>query len=102
MARALDAGRLVWPRCLRPATGVAEAHSAIDANWCRRGIGSALLQAATRWDERAGVTTLRMVISRNNWPMRQLAHKAGTLDFDLDEILVDTAIATAASLDIAA
>jgi hypothetical protein len=29
---------------------------------------------------------LRMVISRNNWQMRQLAHMAGTrLDFDLDE-----------------
>jgi hypothetical protein len=35
--------------------------------------------------------------------MRQLAHKAGArLDFDLDEIFADIAIATAVSLDIAA
>jgi hypothetical protein len=40
-----------------------------------------------------------MVISRNNWPMRQLAHTAGArLDFDLDEILADIAVATAVSI----
>jgi GNAT superfamily N-acetyltransferase len=75
---------------------------AIDANWRRRGIGSALLEAATRWAEQASVGTLRMVISRNNWPMRQLANQAGArLDYDLDEIFADIAIASAASLDIA-
>ena len=40
-----------------------------------------------------------MVIARNNWPMRGLAHKAGArLDFDLDEIFADIAVATAAGL----
>jgi len=28
-----------------------------------------------------------MVISRNNWPIRQLAHKRRAVNFDLDEIL---------------
>jgi len=51
----------------------------------------------------AGIATLRMFIPRNNWPMRQLAHKAGArLDFDLDEIRADVSVATAASLDVAA
>ena len=73
-----------------------------DANWRRRGIGSALLESGTRWAEQASVATLRMVGSRNNWPMRQLAHKVGArLDFDLDEIFADIAVATAASLDAA-
>ena len=76
---------------------------AIDADWRRLGLGSALLEAATRWAQQAGVATLRMVISRNNWPMRQLAHKVGArLDFDLDEIFADIAVVKAASLDIAA
>ena len=40
-----------------------------------------------------------MIISRNNWPMHQLAHKAGArLDFDLDEIFADIAVATAVQL----
>jgi GNAT superfamily N-acetyltransferase len=83
--------------------GVAEVAFAVDADWRRRGLGWALLETATRWAEQAGVATLRMVISRNNGPMRQLAHKAGArLDFDLDEILADVSVATAASLAIAA
>jgi GNAT superfamily N-acetyltransferase len=104
MAGALDTGRLIGVvEVFVARDGVAEVAFAIDANWRRRGIGSALLEAATRWAEQASVATLRMVISRNNWPMRQLAHKAGArLDFDLDEIFADIAIATAASLDIAA
>jgi hypothetical protein len=44
-----------------------------------------------------------MFISRHNWPMRQLAHKArARLDFDLDEISADVSVAAPASLDIAA
>jgi hypothetical protein len=34
-------------------------------------------------------------ISRNSWPIRELAHKAGTrLDLDLDKIFADIAVAT--------
>jgi GNAT superfamily N-acetyltransferase len=98
-----NAGRLIGVvEVFAARGGVAEVAFAIEANWRRRGIGSALLEAATRWAEQASVATLQMVISRNNWPMRQLAHKAGArLDFDLDEIFADIAVATAASLDAA-
>src|SRR5215470_4122545 len=96
MAGALDAGRLIGVvEVFATRNGVAEVAFAIDAEWRRRGLGLALLEAATRWAEQAGVATLRMFISRNNWPMRQLAHKAGArLDFDLDEIRADIALAT--------
>jgi GNAT superfamily N-acetyltransferase len=83
--------------------GVAEAAFAVAADWRRQGVGSDLLVAARRWAEQSGIRTLRMFISRNNWPMRQFAHKAGArLGLDLDQILADIAVATAASLDIAA
>ena len=104
MAGALDAGRLIGVvEVFAAGDGVAEVAIAIDADWRRRGLGSALLEAATRLAEQAGVATLRMFISRNNRPMRELAHKAGArLDFDLDKIVADIAVPTAASLDIAA
>lgn len=104
LAGALNAGRLIGVvEVFATRNGVAEVAFAIDADWRRRGLGFALLEAATRWAEQAGVATLRMFILRNNWPMRRLAHKAGArLDFDLDEIRADIAIATAASLAVAA
>jgi GNAT superfamily N-acetyltransferase len=104
MAGALDAGRLIGVvEVFAARDRVAEVAFAIDADWRRRGLGSTLLEAATGWAAQAGVATLRMVISRNNWPMRQLAHKAGArFDFDLDEIIADVSVATAAPLDIAA
>jgi len=48
-----------------------------------------------------------MVISRNNWPMRGLAHKAGArLSIDLDEVLADItlshSVTSAALLTVAA
>ena len=104
MAGAFDAGLLIGVvEVFATCDGVAEVAFAIDAHWRRQGLGLALLEAATRWAEQAGVATLRMVISRSNWPMRQLAHKAGArLDFDLDEISADISVAAAVSLDIAA
>jgi GNAT superfamily N-acetyltransferase len=104
MAGAFDAGLLIGVvEVFATCDGVAEVAFAIDAHWRRQGLGLALLKAATRWAEQAGVATLRMVISRSNWPMRQLAHKAGArLDFDLDEISADISVAAAVSLDIAA
>ena len=83
--------------------GVAEAAFAVAADWRRQGVGSDLLVAARRWAEQSGIRTLRMFISRNNWPMRQFAHNAGArVDLGLGEILADIAVPTAASLDIAA
>jgi len=104
MAGAFDAGRLIGVvEAFAISDRVVEVAFAVDADWRRRGLGLALLEAATRWAEQAGIATLRMSISRNNWPMRQLAHKVGArLDFDLDEICADVSVATAASQDIAA
>jgi len=70
------------------------------AEWRRRGVASALLEVAKRWAEHSGIGTLRMVISRNNSPMRGFAHKVGArLSFDLDELYADLATDTIMSLD---
>jgi GNAT superfamily N-acetyltransferase len=74
--------------------GVVEVAFAVHGDCRRRGHCSALLEEAKRWAVRSGVKTLRMVISRNNWPMRQLANKVGArLDLDLDEICADLYVA---------
>ena len=101
---ALDASRLIGVvEVFAARDGVAEVAFAIDAEWRRRGVASALLEVATRWAEQAGVATLRMVMSRNNWPMRGFAHKAGArFDLCLDEVFADIAVLTTASLDISA
>jgi GNAT superfamily N-acetyltransferase len=104
MAGAVGAGRLIGVvEMFEPSrNGIAEAAFAVAADWRRQGVGSDLLAAARRWAEQSGIRTLRMFISRNNWPMRQFAHNAGArLDLDL-QILADIAVLNAASLDIAA
>jgi GNAT superfamily N-acetyltransferase len=104
VAGAFDAGQLIGVvEVFEPGRdGVAEAAFAVAADWRRQGVGSGLLAAARRWAEQSGIRTLRMFISRNNWPMRQFAHNAGArLNLDL-QILADIAVATAASLDIVA
>jgi len=101
---ALKAGRLIGVvEVFATRNGVAEVAFAIDADCRRRGLGLALLEAVKGWAEQEGIVALRMVISRNNWPMRQLALKAGArFDFDLDEISAEISVAAAVSLDIAA
>jgi GNAT superfamily N-acetyltransferase len=67
---------------------------AVHGDCRRRGHCSALLQDAQQWAARSGIKTLRMVISRNNWPTRQLANKMGArVDLDLDEIRADLYVA---------
>jgi RimJ/RimL family protein N-acetyltransferase len=83
--------------------GLAEVAFAVHGDWRRRGLCSTLLEAAKKWAAESGVNTLRMVIARNNWPMRQLADKAGArLDIDLDEIFADIAISSPKALEMAA
>ena len=80
--------------------GTAEMAFATAAEWRRRGVALALLEVAKRWAEHSGIGTLRMVISRNNSPMRGFAHKVGArLSFDLDELYADLATDTIMSLD---
>ena len=104
IAGALDASRLIGVvEVFAARAGVAEVAFAIDAEWRGRGVASALLEVATRWAEHASVAALRLVISRNNWPMRQFAQKAGArLDLCLDEVFADITVPKTAALDISA
>jgi GNAT superfamily N-acetyltransferase len=98
-------GRLVGVVEVFEATGggIAEVAFAVHGEWRRRGLCSALLEAARRWAGEAGIAMLRMVIARGNWPMRQLANKAGArLDIDLDEIFADIAVTVTVALEMAA
>jgi GNAT superfamily N-acetyltransferase len=74
-------------------SGCAEAAFVVEHNWRRRGLGWALLREALRTAAESKMRTLRMIFSRQNWPMRRLATRAGgTVDIVLDELLVDVAL----------
>ena len=66
--------------------GAPEVALVVDQNWRRRGLGWALLRTA------AGSETqgIRLIFTRDNWPMRQLASKANArFDLVLDEICAE-------------
>jgi GNAT superfamily N-acetyltransferase len=69
-----------------------EAALVVDAQWRRRGLGFALLCAAARW---AGATPdrgIRLIFTRDNWPMRKLASKAhARFDLVLGEFCAEIA-----------
>jgi GNAT superfamily N-acetyltransferase len=57
----------------------------VERPWRNKGLGLALLGAVMEWVRHSEARTIRMVFSRDNWPMRALAHKANaqlTLVFD--------------------
>jgi GNAT superfamily N-acetyltransferase len=71
-------------------SGCVEAAFVVEREWRRLGLGWALLQAAIQKASGCEASTLRMVFSRHNWPMRKLAGKASAkLDIVLDEMCVD-------------
>jgi GNAT superfamily N-acetyltransferase len=73
--------------------GIAEAAFLVDQAWRGQGLGMALLEAARQWAARSHRSALRMIISRDNWPMRKLADMAGArLDLVNDEIIADIAV----------
>jgi GNAT superfamily N-acetyltransferase len=73
--------------------GCVEAAFMVEKDWRRRGLGWALLQEAMQKASQCEAKTLRMVFSRENWPMRNLAHKArAKLDIVLDEMCADVAL----------
>jgi GNAT superfamily N-acetyltransferase len=57
----------------------------VEPPWRNKGLGWALLSTAMEWARHSDTRTIRMIFSRDNWPMRALAHKANaqlTLVFD--------------------
>jgi GNAT superfamily N-acetyltransferase len=69
-----------------------EAALVVDPRWRRRGLGFALLHAATRWVGGTSSGSIRLIFTRDNWPMRKLASKAGArFDLVLDEICAEVA-----------
>ncbi len=70
----------------------AEVALVVEKSWRQRGLGWAMLSEAGRSADTAGMQTLRLIFSRDNWPMRKLASKAqARIDLDLDEICADIA-----------
>jgi GNAT superfamily N-acetyltransferase len=62
----------------------------VEPAWRRRGLGGALLEAAVCWGKATGRSTLRMIFSRHDWPMRKLASKANArFDMVLDGMSAD-------------
>jgi GNAT superfamily N-acetyltransferase len=73
--------------------GAVEAAFLVERDWRRRGLGTALMQAAMQWARENDRHTLCMMFSRCNWPMRKLASNAqARLDLSLDEICAHVAI----------
>jgi GNAT superfamily N-acetyltransferase len=67
------------------ATGHVDVTLVVERQWRNKGLGWALLSAAMEWVRHSETRTIRMIFSRENWPMRALAHKANaqlTLVFD--------------------
>jgi GNAT superfamily N-acetyltransferase len=69
------------------APGYVDVTLVVDPRWCNKGLGWALLSAAMQWMRQLEGHTIRMSFSRNNWPMRALAHRANAqLSLAFDEI----------------
>jgi GNAT superfamily N-acetyltransferase len=67
------------------APGHVDAALVVERPWRNKGLGWALLSTAMEWARHSETRTIRMIFSRDNWPMRALAHKANaqlTLVFD--------------------
>ncbi len=62
----------------------------VEKDWRRRGLGWSLLCAAMSIAGKAEAKTLRLLFTRDNWPMRKLTNKANArFDLILDEICAD-------------
>jgi len=69
------------------APGYVDVTLVVDPRWCDKSLGWALLSAAMQWMRQLEGHTIRMSFSRNNWPMRALAHRANAqLSLAFDEI----------------
>jgi ribosomal protein S18 acetylase RimI-like enzyme len=69
-----------------------EAALVVEPAWRRRGLGFAMLRAAARFSCARGAGGIRLIFTRDNWPMRKLADKAhARFDLVLDEICAEIA-----------
>jgi GNAT superfamily N-acetyltransferase len=75
------------------AAGHVEVALIVERRWQNKGVGWALLSAAMEWGRQSDTQSMRLIFSRNNWPMRAIACKAGA-QFNLvfGEIQADIAI----------
>ncbi len=65
----------------------AEVTLVVTPQFRRRGFGRAMLAAAVAWAGESGVTSIDLIFSRDNWPMRRIAAAGhARLDIALDEI----------------
>jgi GNAT superfamily N-acetyltransferase len=59
----------------------------VERPWRNKGLDWALLGAAMEWVRQSETRSIRMIFSRDNWPMRALAHRANAqLSLAFDEI----------------
>jgi len=71
-----------------------EAALVVSQDWRRRGLGWTLLRAAATWASAARGEGIRLLFTRDNWPMRHLANKANArFDLTLDEICAEVTAA---------
>jgi GNAT superfamily N-acetyltransferase len=82
----------------RGAAGHVEVALIVERRWQNKGVGWALLSAAMEWGRQSDTHSIRLIFSRNNWPMRAIARKAGA-QFNLvfGEIHADIAIEPAST-----
>jgi GNAT superfamily N-acetyltransferase len=72
---------------------VGEVGFVVEDRWRRRGLASALLEAAAAWALPAGIEQIRMICSRRDWPMRLLASRvAARLDLVLGDFVAETQV----------
>jgi GNAT superfamily N-acetyltransferase len=79
----------------RGAAGHVEVALIVERRWQNKGVGWALLSAAMEWGRQSDTQSMRLIFSRNNWPMRAIARKAGArFNLVFGEIHADIAIAS--------
>jgi GNAT superfamily N-acetyltransferase len=72
---------------------VGEIAFVVEVGWRRRGVASALLEAAAAWAPAEGIERIRMVCSRRDWPMRLLAsHADARLDLMMGDFVAETQV----------
>ena len=65
----------------------------VEPAWRRRGLATALLEAAVSFAKRSDRTALRLIFSRRDWAMRQIALRANArLDIVWDDLWADISL----------